>query len=362
MLALQLDSYPQATLNGQPLPLHTRHELALLVYLALEPGPHPRQLLSQLLWPQAEPEYASGSLRVALFHLRQRLGAWLTTSRHTVALHPSTPLTLHQPEHPHTLLHAFALNTPYDTWLHSRRTRHLKLPSWATPFHSTAYSHLLHVAQDLYWPILLGEDHALAWVATYQAEIFHACLTAGRQQAWPTTNLWSTLLYYHDKHLSHRNPHLHTLTNTIVHDPTADRLTYALARFTAPCYDPIIEQRRYQPALAAELLALAHGVPDPTLTIVAHLAAAHTATQAGHYAAAADHQQIVMVNTLVQNSPHSPYHIADAALACARSGSFTLAHGYLTLAHTKASESNIPRMIHYLAQTEQAIKTLLSHT
>lgn len=362
MLALHLDGYPQATLNGQPLIFSTRHELALLLYLALEPGPHPRQHLRQLLWPQTEPEYASGSLRTALSRLRRRLGAWLTTDRHTVALHPTTPLLLHQPAHPHAILRSFSLNAPYDAWLHTRRTHHPKPPSWASPPRAAAYSHLLHLAQDLYWPILLGDNNALAWVTTYQAEIFHACLTACQQQDWPTTNFWSTLLFYHDKHLSRRNTHLQTLINTILHDPTADRLTYALARFTAPCYDPAIEPSHYQPALAAELLTIAHGVPDRAITMLAHLAAARAATQAGHAAAAADHHQIVMVNALANNCPDSPYHIADAALACARSGSFTLAHSYLTLAHAKAGESNVPRLLRYVAQTEQTIKTLFSHT
>ena len=198
MLALYLDGYPQATLNGQPLIFSTRHELALLLYLALEPGPHPRQHLRQLLWPQTEPEYANGSLRTALFRLRRRLGAWLITNRYTVAFHPTTPLTLHQPAHPHTLLRAFSLNAPYDAWLHTRRIPPPNLPSWAAPIHSTAYSHLLHVAQDLYWRVLLGDDDALAWMTTYQAEIFHACLAACQQQAWPTTNLWAMLLYYHE--------------------------------------------------------------------------------------------------------------------------------------------------------------------
>lgn len=117
-----------------------------------------------------------------------------------------------------------------------------------------------------------------------------------------------------------------------------------------------------QLALAAELLAIAHGVPDRAITMLAHLAAARAATQTGHAAAAADHHQIVMVNALADNSPNSAYYIADAALACARSGSFTLAHSYLTLARAKAGESNVPRLIRYVAQTEQAIKTLFSHT
>jgi DNA-binding SARP family transcriptional activator len=44
---------------------------ALLAYLAVEPGPHARDTLAALLWPESSDEAARRSLRVALSHLRR---------------------------------------------------------------------------------------------------------------------------------------------------------------------------------------------------------------------------------------------------------------------------------------------------
>ena len=50
-----------------------RKTLALLVYLATEPGTHQRQKLAHLLWPEADAAHGRTALRLALFHLRHTL-------------------------------------------------------------------------------------------------------------------------------------------------------------------------------------------------------------------------------------------------------------------------------------------------
>src|ERR671939_439831 len=60
--------------------------LALLAYLALEPGPHSRDELTALLWGEYREEKAKASLRQALTHLRQAVGEILRVSRTTVEL------------------------------------------------------------------------------------------------------------------------------------------------------------------------------------------------------------------------------------------------------------------------------------
>jgi DNA-binding SARP family transcriptional activator len=61
-------------------------ELALLAYLALEPGPHTREELAGLLWGESSDMEARASLRQALKHLRTTLGEIIQTERSVVAL------------------------------------------------------------------------------------------------------------------------------------------------------------------------------------------------------------------------------------------------------------------------------------
>ena len=60
--------------------------LALLAFLALEPGPHRREELAALLWGDGPDAAARTSLRQALTHLRRILGPLLRADRQTVEL------------------------------------------------------------------------------------------------------------------------------------------------------------------------------------------------------------------------------------------------------------------------------------
>ncbi|HEX6507650.1 MAG TPA: BTAD domain-containing putative transcriptional regulator, partial [Chloroflexota bacterium] len=98
MNTLRLDvlGSPQIALADRPIVLRTRKTLALLVYLAVEGGQHPRELLADLFWPEAEVEDARASLRTTLSYVRQPLGpdadAILLATRESVGLIPSSPL------------------------------------------------------------------------------------------------------------------------------------------------------------------------------------------------------------------------------------------------------------------------------
>ena len=62
---------------------------ALLVWLALNPGEHARARIAPLLWPEVLDESARGSLRTAVWALRNALGPdALVTSRTTLGLAP----------------------------------------------------------------------------------------------------------------------------------------------------------------------------------------------------------------------------------------------------------------------------------
>src|SRR2546425_12694513 len=73
-LQLRVLGDAEASLDGRPITFRTRKSLAVLVYLALDPGPHSRERLADLLWPEADLVDARASLRTALNYLRQALG------------------------------------------------------------------------------------------------------------------------------------------------------------------------------------------------------------------------------------------------------------------------------------------------
>src|SRR5438270_5618855 len=77
----QTMSQIQLSLLGTPVVKHgertltfsTRKALALLVYLAVEGGTHPRKTLSESFWPELDAEHGRAALRATLLELRKLL-------------------------------------------------------------------------------------------------------------------------------------------------------------------------------------------------------------------------------------------------------------------------------------------------
>ncbi len=78
----------------------TRKTLALLIYLAIESRPQPREALATLLWPEASPERSHASLRNTLDHLhtalRQASGqaqtSYLSVTHNSLSLNPDADI------------------------------------------------------------------------------------------------------------------------------------------------------------------------------------------------------------------------------------------------------------------------------
>ena len=87
-LALTLCGRVIATVDGQSPPGEPLggKALALLAYLALEPGVHTRDELTALLWGEFPEQQAKASLRQALTHLRHAVGDSLRADRTSVEL------------------------------------------------------------------------------------------------------------------------------------------------------------------------------------------------------------------------------------------------------------------------------------
>jgi len=100
----------QLSLLGAPIVKHgertltfsTRKALALLVYLAVEGGTHPRKTLSEAFWPELDAEHGRAALRATLLELRKLLErshgpgerAHLLVERDTLGFDQGSPLIL----------------------------------------------------------------------------------------------------------------------------------------------------------------------------------------------------------------------------------------------------------------------------
>ncbi len=101
LLHLAVLGPPEVFHDGSRLTFPLRKAQALLLYLAVEGGMHPRSKLAALLWPDSEPHDARTALRNAIVLLRSLL-AGTSASQHShllsehelLGLNPHTPLEL----------------------------------------------------------------------------------------------------------------------------------------------------------------------------------------------------------------------------------------------------------------------------
>lgn len=86
-LKLSILGAPYLELDGVPLKLDTRKNIALIAYLAVTRESHTRDALITLLWPEVVPSRARAGLRRNLSILRKALGGqWLTIDRESIGM------------------------------------------------------------------------------------------------------------------------------------------------------------------------------------------------------------------------------------------------------------------------------------
>src|SRR3989440_2749382 len=101
-LHLSLLGTPVVKHGEHTLTFSTRKALALLVYLAVEGGTHPRKTLSEAFWPELDAEHGRAALRATLLELRKLLErshgpgerAHLLVERETLGFDQGSPLIL----------------------------------------------------------------------------------------------------------------------------------------------------------------------------------------------------------------------------------------------------------------------------
>lgn len=92
-LSLSLLGPPHIERNGVPVELTPRKATALLVYLATDHKPHPRDALATLLWPELDQTRAHAALRSTLWALKKAIGEeWLDVDRQTIGLNRDADL------------------------------------------------------------------------------------------------------------------------------------------------------------------------------------------------------------------------------------------------------------------------------
>src|SRR5258708_9548907 len=103
LLHLDVLGPPEVFHDGSRLTFSLRKALALLVYVAVEGGMHPRSKLAAFLWPDSEPTDARTALRNAIALLRSLLAvpdsapaqqSHLLSEQELLGLNPQVPLEL----------------------------------------------------------------------------------------------------------------------------------------------------------------------------------------------------------------------------------------------------------------------------
>ena len=101
LLRLAVLGTPEVFHDDRRLSFSLRKAQALLLYLAVEGGMHPRSKLAVLLWPDSEPATARKALRNALLLLRSILSdtaaaehSHLLAEQELLGLDPQAPLEL----------------------------------------------------------------------------------------------------------------------------------------------------------------------------------------------------------------------------------------------------------------------------
>lgn len=90
-LTLRLLGPPRVWHGDAVITFPTRKALALLIYCAVEGGPHPRPKLAQLLWPESGQAAGRATLRSSLLRIQRAIGEsgeHLAASRDQVRFHP----------------------------------------------------------------------------------------------------------------------------------------------------------------------------------------------------------------------------------------------------------------------------------
>ena len=95
LLQINVLGKPQLTRNGSPLTgLRSQKAIALLIYLACNPGPQRREFLADLLWDATSSAQSLSNLRTVLSRLRTHADGYLLITPETLSIAPGAKIVL----------------------------------------------------------------------------------------------------------------------------------------------------------------------------------------------------------------------------------------------------------------------------
>src|SRR2546422_2470217 len=253
LLRLAVLGSPEVFHDGNRLTFSLRKALALLLYLAVEGGMHPRSKLAAFLWPDSEPHDARTALRNAIALLRSLLAdADASASQHTHLLSEHELLGLD----PHASME-LDLDVVQQAW---KRTQELSLPP-SEQQRAALVTHFQHALSLVRGPFLdgfwLGEEAPFdEWVQQQQRQwqvrlqLLFDRLSSWQETAGELEQARATLLRWLALDPLQEEAYRRLMrVQLALGDPTAARQVYAT------CQARLAEELQVQPSAETVVLA-----------------------------------------------------------------------------------------------------------
>lgn len=348
---LHTTGYPTVTSDGQRLTFKTRFDLSLLLYLALSPGVHGRDMLARLLWPAVDRESAMNALRSSLSRLRLDYGQWLQIDRCTVSLIPDSSFVVDNDGY-NLIGDGLRISIQYDAWLRTVRClpdEILPLPYWWLGKEKTEISGVADFCRNNLDRYIFRHDNTREIENRY-SDIFCAFLVAkdpGDQFVLGAMLFYYALAGHHPRQTYGALLNLQS-DNEMMEVGRRFAMIALADQYASPCD---------YAAKLGNIYSIAHGNADPLVRACYYQADSIEALRNQDFPRAAESGQIAL---LYDASAKTRYHqrlLLHSARCCALAGQQRAAIAYLSQARSLIMQNRS----YYLLERADAIEKLLAH-
>lgn len=348
---LHTTGYPTVTRDGQRLTFKTRFDLSLLLYLALTPGVHGRDMLARLLWPAVDRESAMNALRSSLSRLRLDYGQWLQIDRATVSLIPDSSFVVDKDGY-NLIGDGLRISIQYDAWLRTVRClpdEILPLPYWWLGKEKTEISGVADFCRNNLDRYIFRHDNTREIENRY-SDIFCAFLVA--KDHGDQFVLGAMLFYY-----ALAGHHARQTYGALLNLQSDNEMMEVGRRFAMIALSDQYESPCDYAAKLGSIDSIAHGIPDPLVKVCHNQADSIVSLHDGNATRAAESSQIAL---LYEADIKTRYHqrlLLHSARCCAIAGQQRAAVAYLTQARALIMQNRS----YCLLERADAIEKLLAN-